>query len=356
MPNPFASRIVRFLVISILVAFVGPVLNVLINNPPTWSISLQDYFIGLIYAACIGSILSFLTPRVWMRTCHLPLLLSWLVRALFILVATTIGCLLAGLPVSLIIGPRYLYWASFRLSVQVAVVLSILISAAMTIYHNFKAKLETTQLQLKEKEVEREKALKLATEATLSSLESRMHPHFLFNTINSISSLIQEDPARAEKMLSQMADLLRFSLDSGRTGLVPLSREMKIVRDYLEIEKARFEDRLRYDIQVSPEFDDIPFPPLSIQTIVENSIKYAVSATRTGADIAIRATRDGDQLVIAVEDNGPGFNSTELPSGHGLSSLSARLASLYNGAAHLNIASKAGQTIIALQIPQLVKP
>jgi LytS/YehU family sensor histidine kinase len=258
---------------------------------------------------------------------------------------------MAGLPIRLILGPGYHYWNSFRASLQIALVLSVLITIFSVVYANFKSKLETTQLQLTEKEVEREKALKLATEATLSSLESRMHPHFLFNTINSISSLIQEDPARAEKMLSQMADLLRFSLDSARTGLVPLSRELKIVHDYLEIEKARFESRLRYDIQIPCEFDDVPFPPLSLQTLVENSVKYAVSVTRTGADISIRGYRDGSQVIISVEDNGPGFDPADIPAGHGLSSLTARLESLYQGAAQIKIGSRGGHTVVALQIP-----
>ncbi len=82
----------------------------------------------------------------------------------------------------------------------------------------------------------------------LASLQSRVHPHFLFNTINSISSLVHEDPERAEDMLTRMAALLRFSLDSAQPGLVPVERELNIVRDYLEIERARFGERLRYEI------------------------------------------------------------------------------------------------------------
>src|SRR5205823_3935058 len=124
---------------------------------------------------------------------------------------------------------------------------------------------------------ERERALKLATEARLSSLESRIHPHFLFNTLNSISSLIQEDPVRAERLIERMAALLRFSLDSTNAGLVPLYQEMKIVRDYLEIERARFGDRLGFEVNIPAEFDRFEVPPLAIQTLVENSVKYAVS-------------------------------------------------------------------------------
>ncbi len=349
----WSNSFVQFVTISILCALAVPVIDVALNHWPDWSQSLVGYLLGIVYAICIGSILNPLSPWVWKRSCRFPPLARWFARGSFIIFGTAAGCLLAGIPARLFFGPGYHYWAAFRASFQIALVLSILATVFMVIYGNFQSKLATSQLQLKEKEVEREKALKLATEATLSSLESRMHPHFLFNTINSISSLIQEDPARAEKMLSQMADLLRFSLDSARTGLVPLSRELKIVHDYLEIEKARFENRLRYRIEIPPDLDDVPFPPLSLQTLVENSIKYAVSATRTGADIEIRGHRDGSQVIISVEDNGPGFDASHLPAGHGLSSLTARLESLYQGAAKMKIGSHEGHTMVALQIPAL---
>jgi hypothetical protein len=349
----WSKTFVQFVIISVLCELAVPVIDAALNHWPDWSLSLKGYSLGLIYAICIGGILSPLSPWVWKRSCRFPAFLRWFSRVTFSVTGTAAGCLLAGIALRLIFGPGYHYWDSFKASFGLALVFTVLITASFAVYGSFKSKLETSQLQLKEKEVEREKALKLATEATLSSLESRMHPHFLFNTINSISSLIREDPARAEKMLSQMADLLRFSLDSARTGLVPLSRELKIVHDYLEIEKARFEDRLRYQIEIPADFDDVPFPPLSLQTLVENSVKYAVSVTRSGADIAIRGHRDGSQVVISVEDNGPGFDASDLPAGHGLSSLTARLESLYQGAAKLKIGSQGGHTIVALQIPAL---
>jgi LytS/YehU family sensor histidine kinase len=339
------------IVCSLLAAVIGPIIEISFGPLPTWRETVISYVGGIFYSLAIGGILGPLAPSARERTAGMRVIPRWLIRAVLIAAGTAAGCLLAGFPMRMIIGPDYQYWVSFRGSYGIAVVLAALITAFFSTYERFRAKLQTSELQLKEKEVEREKALKLATEATLSSLESRLHPHFLFNTINSISSLIQEDPVRAEKMLSQMADLLRFSLDSARAGLVPLARELKIVHDYLEIEKARFEDRLRYRIQVSSEFDDLPFPPLSLQTLVENSVKYAVSVTRSGADVLVRAFRDGSYVVLTAEDNGPGFDATDLPPGHGLSSLTERLQSLYAGAAHLGISSRPGHTVITLQVP-----
>ncbi|MBV9268609.1 MAG: histidine kinase, partial [Acidobacteriaceae bacterium] len=234
-----------------------------------------------------------------------------------------------------------------RLSVLIAAVITF----AIDVYERLQERLRVTELQLKTKELERERALKLATEARLASLESRIHPHFLFNTINSVSSLIHEDPDHAEQLLTQMAGLLRFSLDAGQTGLVPLEREMKIVRDYLDIESVRFGDRLRYHIDVSPSAAAGSVPPLSIQTLVENSVKYAVSARRQGAEIRVAVSTNTDRITIEVADDGPGFKAVELPSGHGLSNLQERLHALFGDVACLDIASGFGRTSVAFSVP-----
>ena len=147
--------------------------------------------------------------------------------------------------------PRESYWPEFWGSLKIATLISILAGISIGIYETFQWRLEESSLQLRTKELEHERALKLATAAQLASLESRIHPHFLFNTLNSISSLIPEDPERAERLVEQMAALLRFSLDANQAGLVPLGSELKMVADYLEIERARFGDRLRYRIDMA---------------------------------------------------------------------------------------------------------
>jgi sensor histidine kinase YesM len=246
---------------------------------------------------------------------------------------------------------HYGYWASFVSSFKIGMVLSVFCFAFLTMYERYKAQMRVSEMQLQAKELERERALKLATEARLSSLESRIHPHFLFNTINSVSSLIHDDPKRAEKMLSQMAELLRFSLDSAHRGLVPLAREMQIVEDYLEIEKARFGDRLRYEIQVPESFSHAGVPPLSVQTLVENSVKYAVSVRRKGGSIQINLVEDGGRLVLGVRDDGPGFPNHELPAGHGLSNLRERLNALFGTDGGLRIISSEAGATVTVEVP-----
>src|SRR5205814_9509341 len=125
--------------------------------------------------------------------------------------------------------------------------------------------------------------------AQLTSLESRVQPHFLFNTLNSISALIREDPRAAERMVERLAALLRDSLEMNRTRLVPLSRELRIVQDYLEIEKTRYGDRLRYSIDVAADLDDPEVPPFCLQPLVENRVKHVVSHRRVGAERMVSA-------------------------------------------------------------------
>jgi signal transduction histidine kinase len=189
-------------------------------------------------------------------------------------------------------------------------------------------------------ERERERALGLATDARLASLESRVRPHFLFNSLNSAIGLIPEDPARAEDVLVRLSALLRYSLDA-HARVVPLGEELRVVIDYLEIERVRFGDRLRYEIDVPDEVRAIEVPVFAIQTLVENSVKYAVSPRQQGARIAVRGRIASGAVVLEVTDDGPGFRGEVWVPGHGLDGLRARLEGLYAGRAKLEVVTDA---------------
>jgi sensor histidine kinase YesM len=207
------------------------------------------------------------------------------------------------------------------------------------------------QGRLHQQELERQRAVNLATEAQLASLESRIHPHFLFNTLNSISALIPVDPERAERLMERMAALLRFSLDAHAHGLVPLDQEMKIVRDYLEIEQARLGSRLRYQVDTPGDAADLRLPPLAVQTLIENSIKFAIAPERQGGEIRVLAQQTDDHLQIEVFDTGPGFSLESAPAGHGLDNLRNRLAMLFGNTADLRVTRQDGWTTVRLLFP-----
>lgn len=209
---------------------------------------------------------------------------------------------------------------------------------------------EILQKKLRQKELDAEKAKTLATEAQLASLESRIHPHFLFNTINSISALlITENPALAEEMLGNFSDLLRYSLDSNSKSLVSLEQELEITNKYLEIEKIRYEERLDFVIECKKNLHSVQIPPLSLQTLVENSIKHVVSKSSETTKITILVEPTDDFIEVKVADSGKGFTENDLKPNHGLDNLRKRLQTLFGEQAQLQIA---GNGMVKLQIPE----
>jgi LytS/YehU family sensor histidine kinase len=349
----FKQLLVRALVINTAIAFVPPFLMLALGRDVPFHSLLLSFGFSLVYAHCIGSLAFATIPKLWVATEKSARWVRWSLRAACMFSASIVGGMLACL-IFVALGwiPLRLYWAEFNGSLKIAVFITVVAGGVISMYESFHARLEETTLQLRTKELERERALKLATEAQLASLESRIHPHFLFNTLNSISSLIPEDPRRAEKLVEQMATLLRFSLDSNHTGLVPLGREMKIVSDYLAIEQARFGDRLRFHIDVASELDDAKVPPLAIQTLVENSVKHAVSRSRTGGEIRVTGARDNGSLRVQVLDEGPEFKLEGAPAGHGLEILKDRLTALFGPHGGLALERHDNWNQITLSVPQ----
>jgi sensor histidine kinase YesM len=296
---------------------------------------LRGFLISYLFATCIGSMLGALmprvSPRIWQRV-GFPF--NWmLVAALMTAVAiagsaAAIGILVA---VGAIAAADFSAWMVGSARISIAITLTV--GLVVTGYELMRARLAQA-----------------AAEAQLASLESRVQPHFLFNTLNSIAALIHEDPAGAERMTGQLASLLRSSLDP-QTPVVALADEIKTVRDYLAIEQVRFGDRLRYSIDVAEGAADAAVPRLALQTLVENAVKFAVTPRREGARLAIRAATVGARVRVEVEDDGPGFAATAVSDGHGLRLLRARLALLYGEPASLEIDSRAGRTVVAMTLP-----
>jgi signal transduction histidine kinase len=186
----------------------------------------------------------------------------------------------------------------------------------------------------------------------LQVLRTQLHPHFLFNTLNAISALIQEDPAHAERMVERLAALLRFSLDATERGVVPLADELKIVTDYLEIERTRLGERLAFTVEAPAELGRAEVPPLSIQTLVENSVKHAIAPRPSGGRIRVTVGAGDRTLRLGVWDDGPGFSAEPLRAGHGLENLQSRLQARYGDAAALSIEARDGGTLVTVTLPR----
>jgi sensor histidine kinase YesM len=274
------------------------------------------------------------------------------VYALVLICTATVGTFVASLVLQLVgIVPRGWYWIEVRGSLPFAIVISLMIGLSMTTYETLRFRLQEATLELRTKQVEQERAYKLLAEAQLSSLESRIHPHFLFNTLNSIAALIPSDPIRAEDTVGKLASLLRFSLNAHQSGLVPLSQELKIVRDYLEIERTRFGARLRFEIAVPGSLESVKVPPLALQSLVENSVKHVVSQRAQGAAIQVTGSREANRICLEVRDDGPGFSLDAITPEHGLGNLIARIELLYGPTGQLEVARENEKNVVRIAFP-----
>jgi signal transduction histidine kinase len=195
-------------------------------------------------------------------------------------------------------------------------------------------------LQVEEKADQLMRMQNQATLAQLAMLRYQLNPHFLFNTLNSISTLVllkETEPANA--MLSRLSSFLRYTLVNESTGRVTIAQEVETLKLYLEIEKMRFEERLRPIFDIDPQTSDAMLPSLLLQPLVENSIKYAVTPLEEGADITVKTRLVGERLRIIVSDSGPGLQAADAKrkirqmavtsTGVGLTNIRDRLAQAY---------------------------
>ena len=189
--------------------------------------------------------------------------------------------------------------------------------------------------------------------AELRALRAQVHPHFLFNTLNSIAALIGENPPAAEDLVTRLGDVFRYSLTSAKHDHVRFADELEFVRNCLAIERARFGERLRLEEVIAPGLDEIPVPPLLLQPLVENAVRYAVSTREEGGSVRIEAAREGGRLRITVADDGPGFTPGAAPTGHGVGLESVRERLRFAGGMHaLEIDSRPGHgTRVTVVLP-----
>jgi hypothetical protein len=214
-----------------------------------------------------------------------------------IIVFTTVGCLLAQtllMAIGVVVPQNF--WRDYFNTLRIALPLAAVFGLGALVHASLRGRVQMMEEKLHEKEIAEERTRKLAAEARLRSLESRIHPHFLFNTLNSISSLIAVNPAQAEQTVGQLAVLLRASLDSSLQPLIPLRQELAMVKSYVDIEKVRFGDKLFGSLEVPAELEDAKVPPMSVQSLVENAVKHGITSQSGGGDFSSDGVRRGWQL------------------------------------------------------------
>lgn len=186
----------------------------------------------------------------------------------------------------------------------------------------------------------------------LKTLKSQLNPHFMFNALNSIRALVDEDPEKAKFAISQLSSIFRYSLKMEKMETVPLEEEINIVRNYLELEHIRYEERLNYKIKVDPKSTEIEIPPMMIQTLVENGIKHGISKIPDGGKIEISSDVIDSNVSIKIKNTG-NINKDELNNlnGYGIKNTKQRLDLLYGEKAMFNISNQNGSVLTEIIIP-----
>jgi two-component system LytT family sensor kinase len=193
-------------------------------------------------------------------------------------------------------------------------------------------------------------------DSELTNLKNQLNPHFMFNAMNSIRALIDENPVQAKQSVTQLSNLLRNTLKLGQEKLIPIKSELQIVQDYLTLEKVRFEERLEFETKVEDGLMDAMVPPFVIQTIAENAVKHGIGKIAKGGHILIEIFTNEKGICIKVTNDGkyqPGVNTlTDASTGIGLKNTAKRLRILFGDAGIINIRNENNKVISEIQIPR----
>jgi two-component system, LytTR family, sensor kinase len=241
-------------------------------------------------------------------------------------------------------GKDWLGWIFTTLPFGVAVYLSV-----VGIEHAIRYFVEA-----REREVEVARLSEQLAGAQFAALQAQLNPHFLFNTLNTITVLVRDgDKTGAAQMIEQLSDVLRRTLTRHRANEVTLEEELELVRQYLAIEQARFSDRLRPSFDVDPSLLSAAVPSFALQHLVENAIRHGIARNSDAGRLAVAARRDGSMLEVSVSDDGPGIDTAAAETrGHGLDSTRQRLRALYGDRGSLVVARGAtGGTTATLRTP-----
>jgi two-component system LytT family sensor kinase len=207
----------------------------------------------------------------------------------------------------------------------------------------------------KKAEIENLKWEASINEVELNKLKSQLNPHFMFNAMNSIRALVDENPGKSKDAITQLSNILRNTLQMGKNRVIPFDEELKIVNDYLALESIRYEERLKAVVKIHPQSREFNVPPLMIQTLIENGIKHGISKLVEGGRIEVETHVENDKLLVRICNSGQLVEKADTDSGFGIKNTLQRLQLLYGNAASLKISNRDTTSVITeLAIPKKV--
>jgi sensor histidine kinase YesM len=311
-------RLIRMMLLQPLWAVPFALFFGTLYGPGTFGGYLRAYQMSLIFAYSIGVaiwvIAAFVMPRLERSGSGASLGVQ---IGLCFMAAAIIGSYVAAFIIHFTIFPGFMgSWRSIVISGLFALLFSGLFAGfnyAIVFYRMA---------------VERARAVEQAraelAQAELRALRAQINPHFLFNTLNSIASLIASNPGAAEETTTRLAEVFRYALQASEREHAPLGRELEFVRSLLAIERTRFAGRLRIEESIEPGLEAVPVPTLLLQPVVENAVRHGVSDRPGGGSVRIAVRRDGDRLLLEVTDDGAGMDAGAAPSGTGFGLHSVR--------------------------------
>jgi sensor histidine kinase YesM len=292
------------------------------------------------------------------------LALLWLIKPekvwtiIVILIVGVVGGTLLGLQLADFIHQEFfpLIFRHHRGGLLQKIVLALTFGSVISYFFFIKARIRINQMEIQQERIQRLSKEKEALEANLRLLQAQIEPHFLFNTLSNVLSLIDTDPSKGKTMLLDLIQYLRTSLSRTRLELITLGQEIDLIRAYLNILKIRMGKRIHFRIEMPEDLRDHPFPPMLIQPLVENAVKHGLEPKIEGGVIVVKAGQEGEVIRIEVADNGGGFQ-TFSENGLGMANVRERLKLLYGNKGRLLIEENQPQGVrVIIEVPKVEGP
>ncbi len=331
-----AGNLVRTAIFNTLIA---ALLTYIVGDDSFWSNFIISQCIGLSICLLAQNGLRLFKPQ------------TTLALAATIAGAIVVGALAGGLAGGFLAGVNLADFPAQKVYAIRSVVLSLLFGGIIAFYFFSREKISQTRQELQQERIQRLISEKQAAEAQLKMLQAQIEPHFLFNTLANIHSLLESDLGKGKTMLADLTRYLRASLAETRVQWTTLGSELDLIAAYLNIFQIRMDERLQVRIEIEERFRSVPFSPMLIQPLVENALIHGLDESIEGGAIHIRVEHRDANLRVIVTDTGKGL-SAERPYGLGLTNIRDRLQSLYDGQARLLLSeNRPTGTTATIEVP-----
>lgn len=334
-------------------AVVGVVVGLLLGRPLDSPLAL----VGLLFGLVVGMTVFVCSVALYPALRGLAPPLRYLLLAVGLLAGSAAG--------TAVVAWRYPYFVVSDPTQSLAVfalnaVLALIVGGLAHAYEGMRWRLAESLREVEEVRLVEAQLQEQAAKAELSALQARINPHFFFNTLNTISALLAEDPDKADDVLQTLAGLFRYTFKAAHGGTVPLTEELEFIEGYLAVEKARFGDRLRVAWEIDPKARRARVPGLILQPLVENAVGHGLAPAPRGGTVRIVARLEEAALVVDVEDDGVGLpaeRSDLIREDHGLGNVRRRLATATSGrgALELGPAASGRGTLARIVLPRPVR-